>query len=214
MDPSQSNTSQSSLSLSACSLRSLSPLPAFPTTGLGTNKYAVGSAVQNSRGNISGIVSSNLFVPSAAPLLKTGYGISLALISACTLLCTGFMIGLERENKKHDAGCRTIGPIYLKSWRILGLIIRTSGLQNSWGSYSAGLAGTTMLILRSSTNSSTWTIIEANVAIICACMPTYKAPLSKIFPGIFNSFYSSKNVAKPKRDSGVDRSVQRRSSPN
>ncbi|ODH13595.1 hypothetical protein ACO22_07098 [Paracoccidioides brasiliensis] len=57
----------------------------------------------------------------------------------------------------------------------------------------------------SSTNSSTWTIIEANVAIICACMPTYKAPLSKVFPGIFNSFYSSKNVAKPKRDSGVDR---------
>ncbi|EEH20284.2 hypothetical protein PABG_02543 [Paracoccidioides brasiliensis Pb03] len=66
----------------------------------------------------------------------------------------------------------------------------------------------------SSTNSSTWTIIEANVAIICACMPTYKAPLSKVFPGIFNSFYNSKNVAKPKRDSGVDRSVQRRSSPN
>ncbi|EEH36796.2 hypothetical protein PAAG_07214 [Paracoccidioides lutzii Pb01] len=41
---------------------------------------------------------------------------------------------------------------------------------------------------------------------ICACMPTYKAPLSKMFPGIFNSFYNSKNVAEPKRDSRVDRS--------
>ncbi|KAI0139584.1 integral membrane protein [Hypoxylon sp. NC0597] len=33
--------------------------------------------------------------------------------------------------------------------------------------------------------SSTWTVIEENVAIICACLPMCKGPLNMLFPSIF-----------------------------
>lgn len=33
--------------------------------------------------------------------------------------------------------------------------------------------------------SSTWTVIEENVAIICACLPMCKGPLNWMFPSIF-----------------------------
>ncbi|KAI1390559.1 uncharacterized protein F4822DRAFT_154228 [Hypoxylon trugodes] len=35
--------------------------------------------------------------------------------------------------------------------------------------------------------SSTWTVIEENVAIICACLPMCKAPLNWLFPSMFTS---------------------------
>ncbi|KAI1452424.1 integral membrane protein [Annulohypoxylon moriforme] len=35
--------------------------------------------------------------------------------------------------------------------------------------------------------SSTWTVIEENVAIICACLPMCKGPLNYMFPSIFAS---------------------------
>ncbi|KAI1774381.1 integral membrane protein [Hypoxylon cercidicola] len=35
--------------------------------------------------------------------------------------------------------------------------------------------------------SSTWTVIEENVAIICACLPMCKGPLNWLFPSIFVS---------------------------
>lgn len=35
--------------------------------------------------------------------------------------------------------------------------------------------------------SSTWTVIEENVAIICACLPMCKGPLNRLFPSIFAS---------------------------
>ncbi|KAI1138440.1 integral membrane protein [Hypoxylon sp. FL0543] len=35
--------------------------------------------------------------------------------------------------------------------------------------------------------SSTWTVIEENVAIICACLPMCKGPLNWLFPSIFAS---------------------------
>ncbi|KAI2465136.1 integral membrane protein [Annulohypoxylon bovei var. microspora] len=35
--------------------------------------------------------------------------------------------------------------------------------------------------------SSTWTVIEENVAIICACLPMCKGPLNYLFPSIFAS---------------------------
>ncbi|KKZ65970.1 hypothetical protein EMCG_08264 [[Emmonsia] crescens] len=62
----------------------------------------------------------------------------------------------------------------------------------------------------SSIDSSMWTIIETNVAIICACMPTYKAPLSKVFPQAFDSFYSSGSGQGSKEDLEIDRSAHRR----
>ncbi|KAI1654046.1 hypothetical protein F4813DRAFT_372885 [Daldinia decipiens] len=35
--------------------------------------------------------------------------------------------------------------------------------------------------------SSTWTVIEENVAIICACLPMCKGPLNWLFPSVFMS---------------------------
>lgn len=72
----------------------------------GHYKRAFGSAFQISFGNIGGIVASNLFILNAAPLFRAGYASALALIALCALLCTGFMLGLERENKKRDSGRR------------------------------------------------------------------------------------------------------------
>lgn len=34
-------------------------------------------------------------------------------------------------------------------------------------------------------NSTIWTTIEADTGIICACLPSLKAPLTKIFPKLF-----------------------------
>ena len=34
-------------------------------------------------------------------------------------------------------------------------------------------------------NSTIWTTIEANTAIICACLPMLKAPLAAMFPSLF-----------------------------
>ncbi|KAL2379619.1 hypothetical protein RJZ90_005144 [Blastomyces dermatitidis] len=72
----------------------------------GHYKRAFGIAFQISVGNIGGLVASNMFAPNAAPLFKAGYGSALALIFVCALLSTVFMLGLERENKKRDSGCR------------------------------------------------------------------------------------------------------------
>ncbi|PGG99779.1 hypothetical protein GX51_06151 [Blastomyces parvus] len=72
----------------------------------GHYKRAFGIAFQISFGNIGGLVASNLFVPNSAPLFKAGYGSALALIFVCALLSTVFMLGLQRENKRRDSGCR------------------------------------------------------------------------------------------------------------
>lgn len=34
-------------------------------------------------------------------------------------------------------------------------------------------------------NSTIWTTIEANTAIICACLPMLKSPLAALFPRLF-----------------------------
>ena len=34
-------------------------------------------------------------------------------------------------------------------------------------------------------NSTIWTTIEANTAIICACLPMLKSPLTALFPRLF-----------------------------
>ncbi|PGG99777.1 hypothetical protein GX51_06149 [Blastomyces parvus] len=61
----------------------------------------------------------------------------------------------------------------------------------------------------SSIDSSMWTILETNIAIICACMPTFKAPISKIFPRAFDSFYSARRGQEPKDDSKLGGCVHR-----
>ncbi|KAK2739487.1 hypothetical protein FQN55_009452 [Onygenales sp. PD_40] len=66
------------------------------------------------------------------------------------------------------------------------------------------LAATNPDIIWSATNSSMWTVTETNIAIICACMPTYKAPLAKILPRAFGPFYSSASGNKSKDHTSED----------
>ncbi|KAL2363981.1 hypothetical protein RJZ56_003102 [Blastomyces dermatitidis] len=65
----------------------------------------------------------------------------------------------------------------------------------------------------SSIDSSMWTIFETNIAIICACMPTFKAPISKIFPRAFDSFYSARGGQESKDDSYLGAFVHRGQAP-
>ncbi|MCJ1259068.1 hypothetical protein MMC24_006903 [Lignoscripta atroalba] len=49
--------------------------------------------------------------------------------------------------------------------------------------------------------STTWTTIEANTGIICACLPVLKAPLSLIFPRLFSSHISiGENISLGRRN--------------
>ncbi|KAL9610501.1 MAG: hypothetical protein Q9167_004810 [Letrouitia subvulpina] len=44
--------------------------------------------------------------------------------------------------------------------------------------------------------STLWTTVETNTAIVCACLPTLKAPLAKWFPRLFSrSSGSSSSIA-------------------
>ncbi|KAI2607907.1 integral membrane protein [Hypoxylon sp. NC1633] len=54
--------------------------------------------------------------------------------------------------------------------------------------------------------SSTWTVIEENVAIICACLPMCKGPLNWLFPSIF--------VAPARRNSGSHKHGQHTDDPS
>ncbi|OTB02620.1 hypothetical protein M426DRAFT_322539 [Hypoxylon sp. CI-4A] len=53
--------------------------------------------------------------------------------------------------------------------------------------------------------SSTWTVIEENVAIICACLPMCKGPLNWLFPSIFASS-SKRSSANAKPSQPTDNS--------
>lgn len=57
-------------------------------------------------GNCGGIVASNIYLKSEAPAYPTGYGVSLALAWLCGIMCTVFLFGAWRENKKRERGGR------------------------------------------------------------------------------------------------------------
>lgn len=69
-------------------------------------KRCFGSAMQIGFGNLGGIIASNIFITSDAPLYPAGYGVSLAMLWACGLACIVFAIGLKRENSKRNRGGR------------------------------------------------------------------------------------------------------------
>ncbi|KAI9821279.1 MAG: hypothetical protein M1827_004015 [Pycnora praestabilis] len=46
-------------------------------------------------------------------------------------------------------------------------------------------------------NSTTWTVVEANVGIVCACLPILKQPLQAIFPRIFSTGGTSHSRSGP-----------------
>ncbi|TVY78318.1 putative transporter [Lachnellula suecica] len=72
----------------------------------GHYKRSVSAAMQIGIGNIGGIVASNIFIPKESPRYTTGYGVSLAMLLLCGLMCTGFFFGLRAENKKRGRGGR------------------------------------------------------------------------------------------------------------
>lgn len=50
-------------------------------------------------------------------------------------------------------------------------------------------------------NSTIWTTIESNTAIICACLPMLKSPLAALFPRLFprasgEEYSNSSNAAR------------------
>ncbi|PGH11327.1 hypothetical protein AJ79_04943 [Helicocarpus griseus UAMH5409] len=59
----------------------------------------------------------------------------------------------------------------------------------------------------SSSEPSTWSVIEINVGIICACIPTYRASLSKFFPREFSSFNYPGSGQGSKDEENADGSV-------
>ncbi|KAE8384490.1 major facilitator superfamily domain-containing protein [Aspergillus alliaceus] len=72
----------------------------------GHYKRAIGLAIQIGFGNIGGIIASNIFNRDDAPLYTVGYGVSLAMMVLCGVMCTIFAAGLLIENKKRDQGKR------------------------------------------------------------------------------------------------------------
>lgn len=57
-------------------------------------------------GNIGGIIASNIFVQTQAPRYFVGYGVSLAMLVFCGIMCTAFAVGLALESRKRERGER------------------------------------------------------------------------------------------------------------
>ncbi|PGH17189.1 hypothetical protein AJ79_01327 [Helicocarpus griseus UAMH5409] len=72
----------------------------------GHYKRGISSAMQIGIGNIGGIIASNLFFRSEAPLYPSGYGGCLALVCVCGITCVVFFFYLRRENRIRDKGLR------------------------------------------------------------------------------------------------------------
>lgn len=72
----------------------------------GHYKRGVGAAIQLSIGNVSGIVSSNIFLPHQAPRYTLGYGMGLGFAWLCVISAFVFDFWIRRENKLREAGKR------------------------------------------------------------------------------------------------------------
>jgi hypothetical protein len=61
--------------------------------------------------------------------------------------------------------------------------------------------------------SSVWTLIEENVAIICACLPMMWAPLARLFPSFFSTSQgANSHVSLAVRSSGPNTTSRSRTS--
>ncbi len=72
----------------------------------GHYKRSVAAAMQIGFGNCGGLVASNIFITKQAPTYPVGFGVSLALLWLCGIMCTIFFVGLWIENRKRDRGER------------------------------------------------------------------------------------------------------------
>ncbi|KAF3398229.1 hypothetical protein F1880_005972 [Penicillium rolfsii] len=72
----------------------------------GHYKQSIASAMQIGFGNCGGLVASNIFLASEAPLYHTGFGVSLGMVWICGIACTVFFAWLVRENRLREAGKR------------------------------------------------------------------------------------------------------------
>ncbi|KAK9423014.1 putative Major facilitator superfamily domain-containing protein [Seiridium unicorne] len=69
-------------------------------------KRAFSSGFQVTLGNFSGIIGTNVFLPSEAPGYFTGYGASLTMLWVGAISATAMFVGLMIENRKRSAGKR------------------------------------------------------------------------------------------------------------
>lgn len=72
----------------------------------GHYKQGIASAMQIGIGNCGGLIASNIFLASEAPLYQTGYGTSLGLIWMSLLSAFVFFLVVWRENRKRERGDR------------------------------------------------------------------------------------------------------------
>ncbi|KAH0344322.1 MFS general substrate transporter, partial [Aureobasidium melanogenum] len=72
----------------------------------GHYKRSVAAAMTVGIGNIGGIVASNVFFVTEAPLYRTGYGVGLGFLWICGLGCVVLFAGVLWENRKRDRGER------------------------------------------------------------------------------------------------------------
>ena len=72
----------------------------------GHYKRSIATAMQIGLGNAGGIVASNVFITNQSPRYPVGYGVSLAMLLMCSVMCTVFYFGLKAENRKRDQGGR------------------------------------------------------------------------------------------------------------
>lgn len=72
----------------------------------GHYKRSVVLATMIGFGNIGGIIASNIFVQTQAPRYFVGYGVSLAMLVFCGIMCSAFAVGLVMENRKRERGER------------------------------------------------------------------------------------------------------------
>ena len=72
----------------------------------GHYKRSIATAMQIGLGNAGGIVASNVFITNQSPRYPVGYGVSLAMLLMCGVMCTVFYFGLKAENRKRNGGGR------------------------------------------------------------------------------------------------------------
>jgi hypothetical protein len=60
-----------------------------------------------------------------------------------------------------------------------------------------------MLTVIGEVTATTWTIIEPNIAIICACLPMCRMPLAQLFPKLFPNSDASHTATNPFTHAGT-----------
>ncbi|KAL8676401.1 MAG: hypothetical protein Q9186_007075 [Xanthomendoza sp. 1 TL-2023] len=68
----------------------------------GHYKRAIGSAIQNAMGNISGFIASNVFITNQSPRYPVGYGVALAMSVVAAAAATTLFLGYRGENTHRD----------------------------------------------------------------------------------------------------------------